>query len=286
MPLVQGFSPESVQANIAELIRAGHAPAQSAAIAYKTARAAFQRRHPRAPLPSHLRRNPADLDEFVLAQRAKIRRNFGPSGGGKKSPDPEIDMEEWATTSPEDRYYEAHWGENPTRVHKFPDPEVDPHIPAMLTEMGKLEELRIVLGEDSRGKEKIGTIKIPSSPRALVAFSNDDAERVYLMLPHETKARMAERLFLPGTETYRLQEAADAAGGRQCEWRFPPLHVQVLGYCSHIVYRTTKRGDGPSGYIHEWGEETGIRPLLCVDHKGRLWLAGGDYRVMPGGIAN
>lgn len=38
MPLAKGSSPENISQNIAELIRAGHEPAQAAAIAYKVAR--------------------------------------------------------------------------------------------------------------------------------------------------------------------------------------------------------------------------------------------------------
>lgn len=38
MPLVKGSAPENISQNIAELIRAGHEPAQAAAIAYKVAR--------------------------------------------------------------------------------------------------------------------------------------------------------------------------------------------------------------------------------------------------------
>ena len=38
MPLVKGASPENISQNIGELIRAGHEPAQAAAIAYKVAR--------------------------------------------------------------------------------------------------------------------------------------------------------------------------------------------------------------------------------------------------------
>lgn len=46
------------------------------------------------------------------------------------------------------------------------------------------------------------------------------------------------------------------------------------------------RGHGPSRYKHELGENSGIRPDLCVSKDGALWWAGGDYWIAKHGIIN
>jgi hypothetical protein len=48
MPLAKGSSKAVISGNIAELVRAGHAPKQAAAIAYKAAGKARAKANPRA----------------------------------------------------------------------------------------------------------------------------------------------------------------------------------------------------------------------------------------------
>ncbi len=88
--------------------------------------------------------------------------------------------------------------------------------------------------------------------------------------------------------TYPLQDVAKAAGGRQAAFRqhHPNVPVIILGLCTHVVYETDKKEDGLSQYIHEFGEESGIRPILTCDKQGRVWLAGGNYTVPPEGITD
>jgi len=37
----------------------------------------------------------------------------------------------------------------------------------------------------------------------------------------------------------------------------------------------------PGEYIHAWGEESGVKPLLCVDADGGLWIARGQRTTVP-----
>ena len=39
-------------------------------------------------------------------------------------------------------------------------------------------------------------------------------------------------------------------------------------------------------YIHEFGEESGVRPHLAVDQDGRFWLLGGNYTCPRPGITD
>jgi hypothetical protein len=60
-----------------------------------------------------------------------------------------------------------------------------------------------------------------------------------------------------------------------------------LGRLESITYSTNKRGDGPSDYVHTFGEEGGRKPRLAVDAETRdLVIVGGDYTVEPRGIVD
>lgn len=66
-----------------------------------------------------------------------------------------------------------------------------------------------------------------------------------------------------------------------------PKALAELGRLESVTYATHKRGDGPSSYTHEFGEEGGRRPSLAVDTKNkRLHIVGGSYRVEPRGIVD
>jgi hypothetical protein len=123
----------------------------------------------------------------------------------------------------------------------------------------------------------------------ILAFTTDTAERLYLSLPPELKRENAKHLVKQGEDWITLDQAAQEAGGRQARWGYPLVKVQVLGECTHIVYATNKKGDGPSEYVHEFAEEGTTQsccPLLCVSQDGRLWLAGGSASVPDEGITD
>ncbi len=54
MPLIHGYSPAALHRNVGTLVAEGRDPAQAAAIAYKEARAAWRKKHPRGGYPAHL----------------------------------------------------------------------------------------------------------------------------------------------------------------------------------------------------------------------------------------
>jgi hypothetical protein len=63
-----------------------------------------------------------------------------------------------------------------------------------------------------------------------------------------------------------------------------------LGPCVYIAYRTEKHqfhDFTPRPYYHLFGEENGIKPMLCYDRLNRrLYFTGGDYHVKRAGITN
>lgn len=63
----------------------------------------------------------------------------------------------------------------------------------------------------------------------------------------------------------------------------------VLGELLAVVYHTSKAFHDfePTDYEHRFGEDSGIRPLLCYDVLNRaLYIVGGNYRVRPEGIVD
>lgn len=181
-------------------------------------------------------------------------------------------------------YADAHWGVNPDVVYVV---DHDRYVPDTVVQMGFLKELHVDCGGVCEDHESVKlTFRKPSS----VAYAHDSSTRVFLVLSERDKADMIQ-LYQSGKigacAGGRLSDIAKKIGGRQCRWKFPVEPVAVLGICTHIVYQTTKQGDGKSNYIHEFGEEAGgIKPALCIDADGHLLLAGGSYVVEHRGIVN
>jgi hypothetical protein len=181
-------------------------------------------------------------------------------------------------------FVKKHWGEHPDFIYEHPDPR----LPAKyLPEMGKLQEILIDVLDD-RGK-RIGDLHLdfPDDDRCILAYDKD-THRLYCGFPSEVYPRLAKRLWVDGQPDYPLHAYAQALGkGRHTQPgcpRYPKVRVQGLGPVRHVIYYTHKRGHGPSRYKHELGENSGIRPDLCVSKDGALWWAGGNYTVRKHGI--
>lgn len=184
----------------------------------------------------------------------------------------------------EERYASAHWGLESTAVTTFDGYEdLEPHICEAVTEMGKLVGFEILPDIDS---DKIVEIGIPHSPPTVLAFT-PDTERLMIFSPPKAAQQLARELIVPGATTYDLAATHKRIGGRQSQFSFPRVAVQVIGCIHAILYRTNKKGDGLSNYRHEFGdlsEGDGTKPWLAIDGFGRLFLMGGDYRVPDEGI--
>ena len=89
-----------------------------------------------------------------------------------------------------------------------------------------------------------------------------------------------------------LKSLAKIAGGYQSNRRYPNVKAKPIGYCTHIVYRTIKKSDGLTNYIHAFGEpykrneKWSEKPILAVAKNGEVFLVGGNYKSQIEGIVN
>lgn len=100
----------------------------------------------------------------------------------------------------------------------------------------------------------------------------------------------APRRRLPGRAAALYEDLHWGIPSRRRRMVRPP-HVGAaltdLGQLEAVEYSTNKKGDGPSNYRHEFGEEGGRRPRLAVDPESRdLHIVGGSYRVERRGIVD
>lgn len=169
----------------------------------------------------------------------------------------------------------THWGIEPQRVAQLRDPDLPPEV----SRMGELVEIE---GE--------GGLLIRGDTACHLVHDPGPAQKLYLMLSQAARQACRRQLWGRRAAPLALQEAQEQAGGRQARYphRCPGLPVQVLGRANAVSYFTVKNGDDEEQegveYRHALGEEGGVRPLLCVDNQGRLWLAGGSYTVPAPGI--
>ncbi|MDI1240382.1 MAG: hypothetical protein PSX80_00500 [bacterium] len=125
---------------------------------------------------------------------------------------------------------------------------VSAHAPAKLAQLGDLIEIKLVGGQ----------ILTPNPSRYKLTAANG-------------------KLWIAGGKFAKANPAAKAN------------EINPLGLIDHVVYRTHKphHGDAPNThYIHKLGEETGHRPLLCVDREGFPVIRGGKYKIEARGIVN
>jgi hypothetical protein len=183
------------------------------------------------------------------------------------------------------QYTSSHWGIEPDAIFEVDDPD----LPDTLTQMGELLSLTVQDG----GTEFVIDLS-RYKPACHLAFTPDSMQRLYNVLTPQAEADLKRRLLVKGAPFYLLRELAKMAPGRQQRWpSYPDVEVQCLGQIAKCSYFTNKREDeasqgqgGRARYVHDVGEETGKFPLLGIDRSGRLWWAGGDYRVSNDGIVN
>ena len=199
------------------------------------------------------------------------------------------------TAKPSKKSLEAfsdwHWGLEPASVVDWADEQ----LPDELIECGRLAELRFRIpsanskGNPARRKDSTLTLTKPESNKSHLAYDpNHPSERLYILLEPKLQKKVATTYY--AQNPFAEQSLADVAkftGGRHGTARdYPEVMVKPIGICTAVIYATEKEGDGFSFYIHRLGEETGVRPCLCVSEDGRLWLAGGNYTSPTAGITD
>lgn len=177
-------------------------------------------------------------------------------------------------------YTDFHWGYAPEELLHINDPLL-PDVAGI----GRLIALHV--GEEGESELLFPQGKRPHS-RSYIAFDpTHPVDRIHLVTPAAHRNRTAAQ-YARTPKPYRrtLDELARAAGGRQAEHRYPAVRGVYLAPVKEVIYFTSKKGDGPSFYIHEFGEESGVRPDLAADQDGRCWLVGGNYTCPRPGITD
>jgi hypothetical protein len=185
-------------------------------------------------------------------------------------------------------YKQWHWGEPAQRVIDGDDPD----MPRMLIGIDQLVRLDFRAPNSRRhprrGDTSIQFAKSNSRNSFATYDPNHPNHRIYLLINDRARKVLAERFWRQNSAPeIPLGYLAKTTGGRHATpGDYPRVKVKPIGVLTNIVYFTHKRGDGPSHYIHKLGEITHIYPILAADKKGRLWLAGGNYRAPTPGITD
>lgn len=187
----------------------------------------------------------------------------------------------------EERFRRWHWGIDSLKTIDIKDPR----FPDEMVEIGKLLELRIKRPIKGNREEDI-SIEITDDHvnKSYVLFDhNHKYDRIYLYIPSSVKKKM-KTIYkdMKDQPIFTLEELRSHVEGHHSKKSdYPNVKVKPLGYLTHICYFTHKKGDGPSGYIHEMGEEAkGVLPIVGVSSDGNIWLVGGSYTCPYAGITN
>lgn len=182
-------------------------------------------------------------------------------------------------------YRDWHWGLPHSNLIDWTDPD---YPEGELIECGRLKEIHV--RRAGTKSNRVSIMKMTSSEEKashLVFDPNHRWRRLYMLCSADLRTRMKPLYSVDnGISQRNMNEVARALKGRHATEDYPPIKVRPLGVITHVVYSTEKKGDGPSAYIHELGEVSGIRPWLCVDARGRLWMVGGNYTVPNPGITD
>ncbi len=177
-------------------------------------------------------------------------------------------------------YTRLHWGIEPDRVLHVDDPLLPD-----LVAMGRLAALNINLPQPG-GEVLESVYEFPAGCWLGVEVEHP-RQRLHLICTGRHQEKVRRLFFKHRREAVLLGELAAAVGGEQAGYPYPEVLVVPLAEVTDIIYFTHKKGDGPSGYIHAFSEDThGPKPWLAADAEGRMFLAGGSYLVSTHGVEN
>ena len=209
--------------------------------------------------------------------------------------DGSLDLTQGELQKGDKEYADWHWfqqGNTPVKVVDWNDKD----MPRMLIECGKLIRLHLRMprargnkGHPRRERDTMIEFSKEVSGNSHIAYDpNQPDERLYLLIGGRAKDALKRRFWDEnGVDPLPLKEVARLAGGKHGKrGDYPNVMVKPAGVLTAVVYHTNKKEDGPSYYIHKMGELSHNFPILCVDQKGRLWLAGGNYTCPTPGITD
>lgn len=174
------------------------------------------------------------------------------------------------------RYVDTHWGLSAKRVRDIDDSR----LPAELCAMGKL--LGFIL-KDHEGESELN---FTAKSDCTLTFDLKKSQTLYCILGKSAQRELKQMYKEIDELVMPLGRLSKEVGGRQAGFHCPSVQVKPLGEIYQVYYKTNKKGDGMSTYVHTFAEEGGTFPFLAVAADGTLWLAGGSYTVPDGGITN
>jgi hypothetical protein len=191
---------------------------------------------------------------------------------------------------PKRLYTDWHWGIEPKEAIDWKDPD---YPKGALIECGRLVELH--LRQPGLRKDTIIKLDRTEANNSHLCFDPEHRfQRLYILSAKQFQERMRRELLEKPKPTklknpvsaMSLNEMAAKIGGRHKTPDYPNVRALPVGVLTHVVYACEKKGDKYSFYIHKLGEESGIRPWLAVDQKGRVWIVGGAYVCPSPGITD
>jgi len=156
---------------------------------------------------------------------------------------------------------------------------------------GRLCELHFT--EPGKRKQTVLRLNRNEANNSLIMFDPQHRnQRLYFKLDPKFRAKLKKRFV--ANPKYSFMQAADAAaivGGRHGRRSnpgtdYPKVEVMPFGVWDAVVYAVEKNGDGFSKYIHQMGEESGVKPALGMDRRGDVYVLGGNYTVPTAGITD
>jgi hypothetical protein len=187
-----------------------------------------------------------------------------------------------------------HWGIPHENVSDWQDEQVDGMIgpDGMVIETGRLVELHF--REPHKRKDTVIRLNRKEANGSHLAFDPEHPHQRLYIFSHPKFAERMHKRFLQNPKYKKnsryqmmpLAKAAKTVGGRHATSDYPKINVSPVGILTHVVYATEKTGDGFSFYIHKMGEESGVKPALTIDQRGRMWIAGGNYTSPNPGITD
>lgn len=184
-----------------------------------------------------------------------------------------------------------HWGENPT--HKIITRSK--HHSDGMVEYGRCCEIHLCDEMEYKSQKPDHILQIPETHlhTCHLLFDSKKKKKPLMIELDEATQEEFKKLYKDNpNKAISLKEIAKITGGYQSNRKYPNVKAKPLGYCTHIVYRTIKKTDGLSNYIHEFGEpykrgeKWSQKPILAVDENGEVFLCGGNYKCEVEGIVN
>ena len=194
-----------------------------------------------------------------------------------------------------------HWGHKHTQVIDTNTPDLDRHLKKHqpkhlgnpeISEWGGLVGFGFLPFDKVNPQGKAEEEKLELSNRDmkknhLVYDPYHPHQRLYFILAPDLQKEVKKEFWTKSREkAIKLPTLARRMNGRHGTADYPSILVKPVGEMTYIDYLTDKKSDGLSIYRHTLGEESGIRPEVAVDAKGRLWFLGGDYYSTEAGIIN